>query len=413
MDLSTFEVFRFNSDCSIASQTESCELSGIYIPPSSGETESAFDLQPVQPSRSCNPIKKTSCQIHALSSFFTLQCSAQTPTTYIKSEQLFGLAAKLSPQKESIIKYKTRPAFELEQHLKTLADQNHDEAAAALGYLYFYGLHGFRVDYSQSLLFNQKASQTFTRSNTLLAMHYLYGLGTESRFGKAEEHFNSSANQDDVVAQKALAGMYLSHENSEQFHNLAIHWLEKAKELGDEDASTFLRSLSGPVDHTSPRETASIEDSTETSLEMLDPPAPPFSPLGSLFYVSPFLLTQQGQGSQAALSVGVTPGITFGDWSIRGHLSLSFLNLLYSNRFIGLETSFVGRYTQETDFLEIGTGFEFWPSPSGMAPLIKISYGRNFQNLNVAGFDIKSLALGLGNTFFSDGALRLFLGAYF
>lgn len=413
MDLSTLEIFRLNSDCSVSVQSGNCRFTGTYFPATGEQTEAALELQPHRDSPACSPLEKRSCQIQVLSSFFTRQCLAETPITYLKSEQLFGLSTELANQKETIIKFKTRPFSELEQHLKKLAAQKNHEAAAALGYLYFYGLHGFRVDYTQSLRFNEEASQFYTRSNTMLATHYLYGLGTESRFDKAEEYFNLSAKQDDVVAQKALAGMYLSHENHEQFHGLAIHWLKKAKELGDASAATFLQSLSGPVEQVIPRKPSAVEEPTQIAAESLTPVAPLFSPLNSLFYVSPFFLSQQNQGSQAALSVGVTPGVEFGDWAIRGHLSLSFLNLIYSNRFVGVETAIMGRYTQETDFLEFGTGLEFWPSPSGRALLLKVSYGRNFENLDIAGINIKSVALGVGNTFFSEGAFRIFVGAYF
>jgi len=428
-DLYSLNQIEFNSKCEFKFKGANCAVSGDFL--SSSRKEGVLNLLTKSPSAnsSCPSKGEKSCGFKIHKNTLTLHCSPDKPIVFVRPVNRKLASKGRSSEIDLLLFYlQSENAGQMRKQLETLSRKGMTEATAALGFNYFHGSRGFKRNYTEALYWNRLAAvRGSDPSKTLVGIQYLYGLGTPKDFSKAEEFFLMGAEKDEVVPQKALAGMYLMEEESSPNREKAIHWLVRASRLGDDQARTFLANLKpdqmrtlrnlcsllpieAPALPPKPtRDSAALEtiDSVLSNREKVE-----MKKYDSLFQVRPYFLAQERQSSSAALSIGLTPGVTLGDWTLRGHLMLSGMNLLYSSRFVGLETSVMGAYQFGKDFVELGGGVEFWPAPSGTAPTLSLGYGREVQ-LEAIGFDVKRISVGLSETFFSDKTYKFFVGFYF
>lgn len=428
-DLSSLNQISFSLQCGFKFTGANCAVEGRFVSSSGKEGVLSLFTQTAAANSTCPSLGEKSCDFKINKNTLTLHCGPDKAIVFVRPQNRKLASSKRQGALDSLLFYlQSDDSNQLIRQLEKLSRRGSVEATAALGYNYFHGSHGFKRNYTEALYWNRlAANRGSSPAKTLTGIQYLYGLGTPKDFAKAEKFFLMGAEKDEVVPQKALAGMYLLEEKDPKSREKAIHWLVRASQLGDEQARTFLaqlkpdqmktlRNLCSLLPVEAPmlpapvsRDSAAIEtiDSVLSNREKIEA-----KKYDSLFQVRPYFLGQERQTSTAALSVGLTPGISWGDWTVRGHLMASGLNLFDASRFIGFETSVMGAYQFGKDFVEAGGGFEFWPQPSGTAPTISLGYGREV-NLAAAGFEIKRISVGLSETFFSDKTYKLFLGIYF
>lgn len=428
-DLYSLNQIEFNSQCKFKFKGANCAASGDFLSSSGKEGVLNLLTKTSGTHSNCPSAGEKSCDFKIQRNTLTLHCSPDKPIVFVKPANRKLASSDIKSEIDLLLFYlQSDDSIQIRKQLEKLSKKGITEATAALGYNYYHGSRGFKRNYTEALYWNRLAANRGSdTSKTLVGIQYLYGLGAPPDFSKAEEFFLMGAEKDEVVPQKALAGMYLMEKENPKKREKAIHWLVRASRLGDDQARAFLANLKpdqmktlknlcsllpleAPVLPPQPtRDSAALEtiDSVLSNREKVET-----KKYDSLFQVRPYFLSQERQSSSAAFSVGLTPGVTLGDWTLRGHLMLSGMNLLYSSRFIGLETSIVGAYQFGKDFLEWGGGVEFWPAPSGTAPTLSLGYGREVQ-LEAIGLEVKRISVGLSETFFSDKTYKLFVGFYF
>jgi len=245
VDLATLNRFEFNSQCGFTFEGANCSVSGDYFSVKD-KRRSLLLLNKTNPSHStCLPKGELSCTFSLQTGGLTLECppqqqmklSRQPLRTVAKEKKLEGSAKTLFLLKQSDTKA-------LRNHLEQLSRQYDLEATTALGYNYFYGSRGFKKDYSEALYWNRLAASRGSHAAKVLAgTQYLYGLGVKQDLTRSEEFFLMAAEENDVVPQKALAGLYLMGPQNKQNREKAVFWLTQASQLGDKQAKDFLRSL--------------------------------------------------------------------------------------------------------------------------------------------------------------------------
>lgn len=407
IDLSTLNTFELTSDCAFKWDQGKCNHQGVL---KSNTLGTVFDFKSSLPLSTCQGLEKRACSFKSLSNLLTFHCKPDIPQHYVRADLNFLKKTNLSVHIKTLKLLKQNSTRKLEKHLERLSDQGYGEALAARGYLYLLELHGFPQNYSLALDLNQKAAQkNYLASQTLVGTQYLYGLGTEASFKKAERAFEKSAHQGDVIAQKALAGMYLAHENREKYQPLAFEWLEKAGNLGDEQARTYLQAIRGPTEELKDRspslaQNTELNTRSETSQDQK---------LSFLYQVTPQVISSSGNGMQGGLGVGISPILPQGEWAIRGQLQLSILNLLGTDQLSSLETSVYGRYLMGNTFFEGGLGLDFLLNRGETAPIVSLSYGKKLTSTIFSGISMDSFSVGLAKAFFSRDIYKLFLGIYF
>lgn len=428
-DLSSLNQMSFNSQCEFKFQGANCAVEGNFVSSSGKEGVLSLFTKTASANSTCPTIGEKSCDFKITQNQLILHCAPDKPLVFVKPKNRKLASGGIQSSIDRLLFYlQSDDVNSLTRQLEKLSRRGNVEATAALGYNYFHGSHGFKRNYTEALYWNRlAANRGSSPARTLIGIQYLYGLGTPKDFAKAEKFFLMGAEKDEVVPQKALAGMYLLEERNPQSQEKAIHWLVRASQLGDEQARTFLAHLKPhqmktlrnlcsllPVEAPSlppqvSRDSAAIEtiDSVLSNRETVEA-----KKYDSLFQVRPYFLTQERQSSSGALSVGLTPGVSFAAWTVRGHLMASGLNLFHSTRFVGFETSVMGAYQFGKDFVEFGGGFEFWPDPSGTAPTLSLGYGKEIQ-ASAWGLEIKRISVGISETFFPDKTYKLFLGFYF
>jgi hypothetical protein len=245
VDLATLNRFEFNSQCGFTFEGANCSVSGDYFSVKN-KSRSLLLLNKTNPSHStCLPKGELSCTFSLQKNGLTLDCppqqqmnlSRQPPRAVAKEKKLEGSAKTLVLLQQSDTKA-------LRQHLERLSRQYDLEATTALGYNYFYGSRGFKKDYAEALYWNRLAASRGSHAAKVLAgTQYLYGLGVKQDLTRSEEFFLMAAEENDVVPQKALAGLYLMGPQNKQNREKAVFWLTQASQLGDKQAKDFLKSL--------------------------------------------------------------------------------------------------------------------------------------------------------------------------
>lgn len=174
-----------------------------------------------------------------------LKCPPQAPVKWARVTTSDSIpVGELEGHSKTLFLLEHATAHTLKLHLEKLAKTGDQEAAAALGYNFFYGSRGFTKDYIEALYWNRLAASRGSRTaKVLTGTQYLYGLGAPKDLTRAEEYFLAAAQEDDVVPQKALAGMYLMEPKNLKKRDQAIRWLTRATQLGDREAKSFLTSL--------------------------------------------------------------------------------------------------------------------------------------------------------------------------
>lgn len=86
------------------------------------------------------------------------------------------------------------------------------------------------------------AKRGHARSQFLLAMFYVKGIGTDSDFTQAITWFKRAAQQDNARAQYNLAHMYITGKGIKRDDNEAFYWYARAAQNGIEEASRILKS---------------------------------------------------------------------------------------------------------------------------------------------------------------------------
>jgi len=250
VDLTTLNEFEVQPDCSFHMQIAKCKLDGIYV---SNDLGQFLNFKNHSKQTYCPMLGERPCEISRSGDLLSLQCLPDNRISFVRADSRSLTLLNLSVHEQTLNLMRDSNPKKLELHLKTLAEKGRPEAAAALAYQYFYGLRGLNTNYAEALKLNEQAASSYLTAQTLLGMQYLYGLGTKYSFDKAERAFLKSAESDDVTAQKALAGMYLSHKNSPLFQQKAIDLLQRASALGDVQAREHLQAIRGPVEEIKPR----------------------------------------------------------------------------------------------------------------------------------------------------------------
>jgi hypothetical protein len=245
VDLATLNSFEFNSQCGFKFEGANCTVSGDYFS-IKDKKNSLLLLNKTKPTHStCFPQGEHSCTFSLQKNGLTLGCPPQQQMKLFrqplravaKEKEIEGSAKTLFLLQQSDIKA-------LRKHLEQLSRQYDLEATTALGYNYFYGSRGFKKDYAEALYWNRLAASRGSHTAKVLAgTQYLYGLGVKPDLARSEDFFLMAAEEDDVVPQKALAGLYLMGPQNKQNRDKAVFWLTQASQLGDKQAKDFLKNL--------------------------------------------------------------------------------------------------------------------------------------------------------------------------
>ncbi|NBT59715.1 sel1 repeat family protein, partial [bacterium] len=245
VDLSTLNRFEFDSGCGFRFEGAGCTVSGEYFSSESSEGTTTL-LNKVSPTHStCFSKGEHSCTYSVYKNSLVLKCPTKQAITFVRQIRRAVSSLKgLSGTAKTLSLLQTGPPESLKSHLEQLSDEGAVEASSALGYNHFYGSRELKQDFSEALYWNRlAASQGSHISKVLVGTQYLYGLGVPTDKAKAEEFFLSAAKENDVVPQKALAGMYLMQPNKIKNREKAIYWLTQAVSLGDQQARDFLKGL--------------------------------------------------------------------------------------------------------------------------------------------------------------------------
>jgi len=424
VDLATLNSFEFNKKCRFVFKGANCAVAGVFS--SNSGTEGSLKLQVTvesdfenEKSRlTCPPIGNLNCQFALENQTLKLECPLRVASSYVKvknqndKKELIRKMNQGSREAQTdltLYLLESKQYATLTAHLKELSQRGVNEAAAALGYNTYYGSHGIPSDFSEAFYWNRLAADAgFIQAQMLLGTQYLYGQGTEKNEALAEENFLVAAQQDEVMSQKALAGMILMEKSDHKTVEKARKWLERARELGDVQAQEYLALLDKPEREVAHIDTTVIWSSADGEHEV--------KTFESWFEVRPYYLMQvmpSGTGSLPSMALGFTPGLSYENWALRAYGAVSLLNVGVGDAFAAIETSLLGRYSLGKEFVEGGMGMEFWPSPSGSALTVSLAYGRRVDYPLFGEFLVKSLSVGLAHTRFQDPTYKIFLGVSF
>lgn len=248
VDLNTLNSFEFSSDCNFVFTGAGCETSGEFFSSSSRRGSLVLNNKMAPGNSTCFSKGEHQCSFKFEKYNLVLTCAPQRSITLVKQvRRSVATFKEIKGNSKTLVLMQKGNADDLRNHLRKLSNENRVEATSALGYNYFYGSRGFPKDYVEALYWNRLAAAKGSHhSKVLVGTQYLYGLGVPKNMNRAEEFFLSAAEENDVVPQKALAGMYLMKPSTKNGENRkkAIYWLTQASKLGDKQAKEFLLSLS-------------------------------------------------------------------------------------------------------------------------------------------------------------------------
>ncbi|NBV49842.1 sel1 repeat family protein [bacterium] len=245
VDLNSLNSIEFNSECGFTYTGASCIVSGEYFStPHSKGSLFLYNKMPA-PHSTCLAQGEHTCTFSVEQESLVLKCPPQSPVKWTRVTPNDSTPmGELEGRSKTLFLLEHATTYTLKLHLEKLAKAGDPEAAAALGYNFFYGSRGFTKDYVEALYWNRLAASRGSRTaRVLTGTQYLYGLGAPKDLARAEEYFLAAAQEDDVVPQKALAGMYLMEPKNLKKRDQAIRWLTRATQLGDREAKSFLTSL--------------------------------------------------------------------------------------------------------------------------------------------------------------------------
>ena len=239
-----------------------------------------------------------------------------------------------------------------------------------------------------------------------------------------------AALENNIPAQKALAKMWNEGVEGVIKKYDAQYWLNQAIALGDAEAAYMLAHLDDE-----PKRVIASEEKPERKTEP-EPKVPePSKPkneeqaqivsqevvtvdqssryLDGFFLVKPYFLFQERQGAVPSVAIGIAPGLQMGQMFLKMQASVSLLNMALGDAFAAFDVGTVLGIKFDTLFFEAGYGFDFWPEPGGTAQSVSISAGTEVTRELFGIFPVKTVSIGVSQTFFEDKTFKVFAATTF
>ncbi len=138
------------------------------------------------------------------------------------------------------VTYMEEDPVEAVQWIRLAAEQDHAEAQAMLGRLYFVG-HGVPEDYSEALRWYRRGiEQNNPKAQFYLGLMYYNGHGVPQDESEAVKWIRRAADQGDAEAQFEMGGMYSIGAGVAQDYAETARWYRRAAEQGYVDAQFVL-----------------------------------------------------------------------------------------------------------------------------------------------------------------------------
>ena len=438
--LKTVTSFELTKDCQFKFHGPNCDSSGVVSSPIEEQGESIFKTENIKTGSSCPFHGEKSCKYIILRKELLLSCGDSASESYVKEKEnidLKRLKEDAANEDESarralaIFYLRTQQAKKAEPLLLAMAKAKDSAAISALGLVKFYGVNGFKKNISKSLKWNRLAAENGSaEAKYILGNHYFNGLGVKKSYPTARAWYQKAAIENNIPAQKALAKMW--NEAIEGFIEKydAQYWLQQAIALGDTEAAYLLAHLDDePV-----RVIASEEKPKQTTEPASIAPAPAAPTaeekkeivsqefvtvesgnryIEGLFLIKPYFLFQERQGAVPSVAVGITPGLQMGQLSLKMQASVSLLNMALGDTFAAFDVGTVLSIKFDNLFFEAGYGFDFWPEPGGTAQSISVSAGTVLTKELFGIFPVKTVSLGVSQSFFEDRTFKIFAATTF
>lgn len=433
--LKTVTSFELTKDCHFKFHGPNCESSGVVSIPIEEQGEGIFKTENIKSDSNCPFHGEKSCKYILLSNELLLSCGDSGSESYVKAKENVDLKRLKEDSADgdqsarralAIFYLQTQQARKAEPILLAMAKSKDAEAISALGLVKFYGGNGFRKNISDSLKWNRLAAENGSaEAKYILGNHYFKGLGVKKSYPTARDWYQKAAVENNIPAQKALAKMWNEGVEGVVKKYDAQYWLNQAIALGDAEAAYLLAHMDDE-----PKRTIASEEKSEKKIVPETTVPAPISPkqeekiqtvsqevvtadqgsryLEGFFLVKPYFLIQERQGAVPSVAIGITPGLQMGQMSIKMQASVSLLNLALGDTFAAFDVGTVLGIKFDTLFLEAGYGFDFWPEPGGTAQSVSLSAGTVVIKDLFGIFPVKTVSIGVSQTFFEDRTFKVF-----
>lgn len=131
--------------------------------------------------------------------------------------------------------------FEQTEAIAKSAESGSAEAQHIIGLNFYYGVHGYEVDYSKAIQFFQKAAaQNHAKAYNMLAVSYLNGHGVPESAEISTQMYKKSADLGDITGILMLGSAYRTGFGVEKNLNKAFELINIAAQHKNESAIKVL-----------------------------------------------------------------------------------------------------------------------------------------------------------------------------